>query len=96
MKQQRYLFRAKIVQTLLTVVVLMVSRLHRASTLRGAKISLIPKTAARPTLDAVLTEFLRVRCVIINLHKFYKTLPLKVVNLKNSLNLNFRALTLLI
>lgn len=95
MKQQRYLFRAKIVQTLLTVVVLMVSRLQRASTLRGA-VSLIPKTAARPTLDAVLTEFLRVGCVIINLHKFYKTLPLKVVNLKNSRNLNLRALTLLI
>lgn len=58
MKSQRNLFH-KIVQTPLTVAVLMVSPLQMVPTSKDA-VSLISKTAARHTLDAVLTEFPRV------------------------------------
>lgn len=60
MKEQRNLFHTKIVQTPLTVAVLMVSPLQMVLTLKDA-VSLIPKTAVRPTSDAALTEFPQVR-----------------------------------
>lgn len=56
MRQQRNLSRTKIVQIAPMAAVPMALPLPMARTSRDA-VSSIPKTAARPILDAVLTKF---------------------------------------